>query len=124
MKRKIFTSLLVVAIVLVAGFSLTVPADAGTINLRYANFPPAPTFPCVQMERWATEVEKRTNGQVKVTTFPGGTLLGAKNMLDGVVSGIADIGCFCPPYMPGRFPLMEGIDLPTEFTCATAATGI
>ncbi len=122
MKRKIFTSLLVVAIVLVAGFSLTVPADAGTIDLRYANFPPAPTFPCVQMERWAKEVEKRTNGQVKVTTFPGGTLLGAKNMLDGVVSGIADIGCFCPPYMPGRFPLMEGIDLPTEFTCATAAS--
>ncbi len=122
MKRKCFISMLAIAIFLVVGFTLTTPAEAGTINLRYANFPPAPTFPCVQMERWAKEVEKRTNGAVKVTTFPGGTLLGAKNMFDGVVSGMADIGCFCPPYMPGRFPLMEGIDLPAEFTTATAAS--
>ena len=122
MKRKSFISLLAIAIFLVVGFTLTTPAEAGTINLRYANFPPAPTFPCVQMERWAKEVEKRTNGAVKVTTFPGGTLLGAKNMFDGVASGIADIGCFCPPYMPGRFPLMEGMDLPAEFTSATAAS--
>jgi TRAP-type C4-dicarboxylate transport system substrate-binding protein len=82
------------------------------IKLKYANFPPAPTFPCVQMERWAKEVEKRTQGQVKVETYPGGTLLGAKNMLDGVIAGIADIGCFCPSYHPGRFPLLEAIDLP------------
>ena len=30
---------------------------AGPIKLSYANFPPAPTFPCVQMERWKTEVQ-------------------------------------------------------------------
>jgi TRAP-type C4-dicarboxylate transport system substrate-binding protein len=63
-------------------------AEAGTLTLNYANFPPSPTFPCVQMERWAKEVEKRSNGQVKVMTFPGGTLLGAKNMLDGVKKGL------------------------------------
>ena len=27
-------------------------AMAGPIKLTYANFPPAPTFPCVQMEKW------------------------------------------------------------------------
>ena len=59
-----------------------------TIHLNYANFPPEGTFPCVQMERWAKEVEKRTNSKVKVHTFPGGTLVSAKNMFDGVVSGI------------------------------------
>ena len=67
-------------------------AFAGTIKLSYANFPPAPTFPCVQMERWKKEVEKRTNGKVAVSTYPGGTLLGAKNMMDGVIAGQADIG--------------------------------
>ena len=41
-----------------------------TITLNYANFPPASTFPCVQMERWKQEVEKRTGGRVKVNTFP------------------------------------------------------
>ena len=44
--------------------SRSVAAEA-TIKLTYANFPPAPTFPCVQMEHWAKEVEKRTGGKVK-----------------------------------------------------------
>lgn len=91
---------------------LFTPVLAKPIKLRYANFPPAPTFPCVQMERWAQEVEKRTGGKVEIETYPGGTLLGAKNMLDGVIAGTADIGCFCPSYHPGRFPLLEAVDLP------------
>jgi TRAP-type C4-dicarboxylate transport system substrate-binding protein len=126
MMKRFLSLALVATLILTGGLVLTAPtpARAGTIKLTYANFPPAPTFPCVQMERWAKEVEKRTNGKVKVTTFPGGTLLGAKNMLDGVVSGMADIGCFCPPYMPGRFPLMAGIDLPHEFTSATVASAV
>lgn len=93
-----------------------------TITLKYANFPPATTFPCVQMERWAKEVEKRTSGKVKVQTFPGGTLLPAKNIFDGVVSGTADIGNFAMSYQPGRFPLSEAVDLPIGFTSARAAS--
>ncbi len=89
--------------------------EAKVIKLRYANFPPAPTFPCIQMERWAREVEKRTGGKVKVETYPGGTLLGAKNMFDGVIAGTADIGCFCPSYHPGRFPLLEAVDQPIGY---------
>lgn len=88
------------------------PASADSITLNYANFPPAPTFPCVQMERWADEVEKRTNGKVTVKTFPGGTLLGAKNMMDGVIVGQADIGCLCMAYQPGRFIVTNATSLP------------
>jgi TRAP-type C4-dicarboxylate transport system substrate-binding protein len=88
------------------------PAAAEAIQLNYANFPPAPTFPCVQMERWKTEVEKRTNGKVAVKTFPGGTLLDAKNMMDGVIAGTADIGCLCMAYQPGRFMITNATSLP------------
>ncbi len=88
---------------------------AQTIQLTYANFPPATTFPCVQMERWAEEVRKRTDGKVNVKTFPGGTLLGAKNMYDGVVKGLADIGCLATAYQPGRWKLFEAMDLPFMF---------
>ena len=95
---------------------------AEPITLRYANFPPAPTFPCVQMEHWAKEVEKRTQGKVKVQTFPGGTLLAAKNIFDGVISGMADIGNFAMSYQPGRFPVSEAVDLPMGFTSARAAS--
>ncbi|MBN2232089.1 MAG: TRAP transporter substrate-binding protein [Deltaproteobacteria bacterium] len=123
MVKRFLTVLLLAMFTLIAGPPAVTTAEAaGTIKLTYANFPPAPTFPCVQMERWAQEVEARTNGEVDVTTFPGGTLLGAKNMLDGVISGLADIGCFCPPYIPGRFPLLAGLDLPNGFTSATVAS--
>lgn len=92
------------------------------IVLKYANFPPASTFPCVQMERWKEEVEKRTNGQVEVQTFPGSTLLGAKNMVDGVIAGTADVGNFAMSYQPGRFPVSEAVDLPIGFPDAMTAT--
>jgi TRAP-type C4-dicarboxylate transport system substrate-binding protein len=99
-------------------------AGAETITLTYANFPPAATFPSVQMERWAKEVEKRTAGKVKVKTFPGGTLLGAKNMLEGVTAGTADIGNFAMSYQPGRFPVAEAVDLYHGFTSATVASQV
>ncbi|MBN1635579.1 MAG: TRAP transporter substrate-binding protein [Deltaproteobacteria bacterium] len=95
---------------------------AKAIKLTYANFPPAPTFPCVQMERWKQEVEQRSGGRLAVQTFPGGTLLGAKNMFDGVVMGQADIGCFAMSYHPGRFPLAEAVDLPLGWPNATVAS--
>ena len=82
------------------------------IKLSYANFPPASTFPCIQMERWKTEVEKRTNGKVLIETYPGGTLLDAKDMIDGVIAGQADIGCLCMAYQPGRFMLTNATSLP------------
>lgn len=116
----------IVAALVVAAF-VVIPvapqqASADPIKLTYANFPPAPTFPCVQMERWKQEVEKRTNGKVVVQTFPGGTLLPAKNIFDGVISGSADIGNFAMSYQPGRFPISEAIDLPLGFPSAKAAS--
>ncbi len=121
-KKFIFKSLCALALVtfLFVGFAPT--SHAAPIKLSYAFFAPARSFPGVQMMRWAKEVEKRTHGKVKINTYPGGTLLGAKNMLDGVISGVADIGCFCPPYLPGRFPLMEAVDLPVGFKSAKVAS--
>jgi len=98
---------------LAAFFSLAAPAaGAAPVTLSYANFPPAPTFPCVQMERWKQEVESRTRGQVQIDTFPGGTLLDAKDMMDGVIAGQADIGCLCMAYQPGRFVVTNATSLP------------
>lgn len=108
-------TLILFALVSCVLFSQT-PAVAGKIKLNYANFPPAPTFPCVQMERWKVEVEKRTNGMVQVNTFPGGTLLGAKGMMDGVIAGQADIGNICMAYQPGRFIVTNATSLPLGIT--------
>ncbi len=123
MRRKVallMTGFFVVTLLGIVSF----PGDpsAQQIKLTYANFPPAPTFPCVQMERWKTEVEKRTNGKVAVQTFPGGTLLDAKNMMDGVIAGTADIGNLCMAYQPGRFMVTNATALPLGFPDATVAS--
>jgi TRAP-type C4-dicarboxylate transport system substrate-binding protein len=108
------------------GTVFTLPAQA-QIKLTYANFPPAPTFPCVQMERWKTEMGKRTEKfpkekQVRIDTYPGGSLLGAKNMFDGVAAGTADIGSTATSYFPGMFPIVEAVDLPIGWPSATVAS--
>ena len=113
MKRTV--GFIVAGIFLASLFSITLnptPSVAGPVKLTYANFPPAPTFPCVQMEKWKKVVEQRTNGKVAIQTFPGGTLLKAKGMMDGVIAGTADIGCICMAYQPGRFTITNAIALP------------
>ena len=106
---------LVLGVFFLAALCLSMPCAVmaeGPIVLNYANFPPAPTFPCVQMEEWKRKVEKRTQGKVLIQTYPGGTLLKAKGMMDGVIAGTADIGCLCMAYQPGRFPITNAISLP------------
>ena len=99
-----------------------VAVNAQSITLTYAFFAPATTFPAKQMEYWAQQINERTNGQVRVQTFPGGTLLGAREMYDGVSSGVTDIGLGAPSYDPGRFPLTSGASLPVGFPNATVAS--
>ncbi|MGM0655294.1 MAG: TRAP transporter substrate-binding protein [Thermodesulfobacteriota bacterium] len=113
MKKLSLIFCVLAAVALVSG-TVPVTAQAKKVRLNYANFPPAPTFPCVQMERWKTEIEKRTDGAVGINTFPGGTLLGAKDMMDGVINGQADIGCICMAYQPGRFTVTNATSLPLE----------
>ena len=121
-KKAISIISLGLLVALLLGSSLFTPPVQAQTKLTYANFPPAPTFPCVQMEEWKKEVEKRTDKKVAVQTFPGSTLLSAKNMFDGVVSGTADIGCLAMSYQPGRFPVSEAIDQPVGFSSAKAAS--
>jgi len=123
MKRPESLSNLVLSLV-VGLLVLAAPATprAAEINLTYAFFAPAGTFPGKQMAQWAEQVSKRTGGKVAVQTFPAGTLLGAKEMYDGVTKGVADIGLGSPSYDPGRFPLTSGVSLPMGFTNATVAS--
>jgi TRAP-type C4-dicarboxylate transport system substrate-binding protein len=116
----------VLAGVIVASFCtitlMSEPATAGPIRLSYAQFAPPSTFVGVQLERWKKEVEKRTGGKVVIDAFHGGTLLGAKNMMDGVIAGTADIGSLCMAYQPGRFIVTNATSLPLGFPNARVAS--
>ena len=71
---------------------------------------------------WAKEIEKRTNGAVKITMFPGATLTQANQCYDGVVKGISDLGMSVLSYTAGRFPMMEVIDMPLGYKTGDQAT--
>ncbi len=122
MKKNVCSILMMICTVVGTVVYTSGAVQAASVKLTYANFPPASTFPSVQMERWAKEVEKRTNGEVKIQTFPGGTLLSAKSIFDGVISSTADIGNFAMSYQPGRFPVSEAVDLPLGFKSARVAS--
>lgn len=123
MKRKVcFLAVGVFLSILFTNISMPTVSAAGPIELTYACFPPANTFPCVQMERWKKEVERRTGGRVAIKTFPGGTLLGGKNMMDGVIAGVADIGNLVTAYQPGRFFVTNATSLPFNFPSSTVAS--
>jgi TRAP-type C4-dicarboxylate transport system substrate-binding protein len=96
--------------------------SADPIKLNYSIFFPAPHKNTVLATEWAKEIEKRTNGAVKITMFPGGTLTPADKCYDGVVNGLSDIGMSVLGYSRGRFPLTEVIDLPLGYKNGLAAT--
>jgi TRAP-type C4-dicarboxylate transport system substrate-binding protein len=99
----------------VFGFSFIVSTAYGqtkAVELKYSVFFPAPHKNAVLAGDWAKEIEKRTNGAVKITVFYGGTLTPADKCYDGVVKGISDIGFSVFAYTMGKFPLLAVADLP------------
>lgn len=101
---------LFVACCMLAGVGCT--ARTQKIELKYANFFPPVHKMSVLAEEWCKEVEKRTNGKVKIIYLPGGTLVPANQAYEGAVKGITDISLLTQQYNAGRFPLTEAMYLP------------
>ncbi len=117
--------LLSFATVLLCAFILALqPASvaAAPVELTYSIFFPATHGQCQAAMDWAQEIEKRTDGQVKITVFPGGTLTSPPQAYDGVIKGISDIAMSCFAYTRGRFPTMEAVDLPMGYANGLQAT--
>lgn len=115
--RGILISLVILSMVFVAGCSQPASAPAAkntkTIELKLAHFFPA-THPAEKelVQPWAKSIEEATEGRVKITSYPGQTLLQADGVYDGVVNGIADLGLSCFSYTRGSFPVLEVFELP------------
>jgi TRAP-type C4-dicarboxylate transport system substrate-binding protein len=120
--RKSITLLLFVIVFVFSTQPLARGADV--IKLKGANYLPV-THPMSLLSGWfCDEVKKRTNGQVEITYYPGGTLLNPVKMYDGVLTGITDLGFSHIQYTRGRFPVMEVFDLPLGFPSGWTATGV
>ena len=124
MKKGLVGGLVIVFVIVAAMsiYSCAKKETGPTIELSYANFFPPTHFNAILGEEWAQEIEKRTDGRVKITYYPGGSLLKGPGMYDGIVKGVADIGMSLFAYTAGRFPTMEALDLPMGYPSGKAAT--
>ncbi len=121
--RTVFAlaALLLGTFLLLAG---AVPAQAASTELTFSIFFPPTHGQAKAAVDFAQEIERRTDGRVKMTCFPGGTLTKAPQVYDGVVTGISDLGNSCFAYTRGRFPVMAAVDLPMGYPSGEVASRV
>lgn len=95
------------------GAASTEPSSQEVFNLTYALFQPEVSALSVMNKEFAKEIEKRTEGRVKITVHAGGSLLAANAMYQGVLDGVADMGNGISSYEPGAFPFTSIGELPS-----------
>ena len=100
------------------------PLYAEPVSLKYSIFFPESHIQCQTAMAWAEEINKQSNGSVKITVFPGGSLVSAPKTYDGVVKGEADIGMSCFAYTKDRFPVMAAADLPLGYRNGLTASKV
>lgn len=95
-----------------------------TVELKLSHFLPAVHGMHTDfMEPWGKEIERRSNGALKVTIFPGGSSFGdVARQFDQVRAGVVDIAHGLHGIPRGRFPRSSVIDLPFLTESANAAT--
>ncbi|MBW2030977.1 MAG: TRAP transporter substrate-binding protein [Deltaproteobacteria bacterium] len=93
-------------------FTGTVIAAEYTIRLHY-EMPTTAPLAVYGFEPWAKDVEKVTNGRVKVQTFPGDTLFKTKtDAVEAIKAGIADIGFMYAWAFAPQFDLTDVLSVP------------
>ncbi len=97
-------------------------AQEKAVQLRYSTFFPPSHENAKITEAWCKEVEKRTNGKVKVRHYTGGTLTPPAQTYDSVAQGVCDVGNIVLGYTMGKFPLSEGLDYPLGYTSGMQST--
>jgi TRAP-type C4-dicarboxylate transport system substrate-binding protein len=116
---------LVLAVVVVGLSSCRrAPDQQRVVELSYSVFFPSTHIQTRTADAWAREIEKRTNGRVKITIYDSGTLTSPQQCYEGVVNGVSDLGMSCLAYTLGRFLLLEGLDLPLGYPNGMVATRI
>ncbi len=127
MKKSKLLSLLLA--LLLIGSLLTACASKETVEtektvhtLNFSIGDPQASSKAIYYQSLADKVLEATDGGLVITIHSGGTLFSHLEVLEGVMSGAADIGWFCTPFAPGQFPLCEVLQLPLAYGNEMAAT--
>lgn len=123
MSKKLFYLCLIFLMALVFGCGGEEPAaepngdaveDEGQVyEFRLAHFFPAVHAAETELvQGWIAALDEASGGRIKITSYPGETLIKANDIYSGVISGTADIGLSAFFYTRGRFPVLEVFELP------------
>jgi len=99
----------------VASVMFAAPALAGQV-LTFSDGSPNRGARATASNWFAAELDKRTNGELKIEFHWGGALLKAKAATKGVGAGAADMGAIIGVYNPKLHPGYLLSDLPTDFS--------
>ena len=94
------------------------------INLVYATFFSISHKQTQLCEAWAKEIEKRTQGKLKITLIPHGVFFHGDEIFEGVMLGAVDIGMSAFAYNWSSFPAMNAIDFSIGYPSAKVATAV
>jgi TRAP-type C4-dicarboxylate transport system substrate-binding protein len=120
MRTKLSLTFVIVVLVSVFLFITRAETTAASkvINLKFNNYFPPLSEQSKLSEKFIQEIEKRTDGRVKITYYPGGSLLSGPATADGVTKGVVDIGYISLVFTMGRYPLIEACSLPLSYPSA------
>ena len=98
-------------------------ADDQQVTLRFSHWLP-PQHPMAQfaVPEWVNSIEKASNGSIRIQVFPAGQLGNAVDHYDMGRDGLADISWVNAGSQPGRFPLVEALEMPWLYADAAGAT--
>lgn len=85
-------------------------------------FPGSHVIQAEVLDDWVQEVADATGGTVNIEIVPGGGLGPPDSMYENTVAGAQDMGWALHGYTPGRFPLMQIVEMPFAFDSAEEAT--
>ena len=121
MKRLISTIIFFGIIV-----SLAVPVFAAqkTIELSLNTWVGNEKHPLYKniLKPWAEEVEKKSNGKLKITIYVNNALASNKMTYNAVKKGVCDITGMFPSGDPKRFPLVKLLSLPMIYSSGEQAS--
>ncbi len=124
MVRNTMMVCLVLTVMVCLTMGLAPSRAHGEIKLSFNNYFPPTHMASKLTEAFCREIEKRTNGKVKIQYYPGGQILKAPKIFEGVVQGIVDMGFSNLAYTRGRFPEMEICDLPIGMPSGWVSTHV
>lgn len=121
MKRRVLGCLL---IALIFAVLFPCPGFAKTYRFNYSWFAPI-TEPHQPVVEWfIAELDQRSDGRIKISYFPSGSLIAAAQAWDAVEKGVSDMDFVCMTYTPKRFPMVHAWSLPLGIRDSYVATKV